>query len=447
MNDQESSKTRGWMAPFFLIWTGQAVSLLGSQLVQFALIWWLTRTTGSATVLATAVLVSLLPQIVLGPLAGAIVDRWNRRMLMMVADSLIALATVGLAVLFWTGLVQIWHVYALMLLRSAFGLFHWSAMQASTSLMVPKEHLSRVQGLNQMLNGVMNIGSAPLGALLLVWLPMQGILAIDIVTATIAVSCLFFVAIPQPERHLFTYPAGPAGPAEVKLGLWQDVCDGLRYVWAWPGLMLIAGLATLINLLLNPTNALQPLLVTNHFHGQAFHLAWMESAWGVGVVAGGVTLSAWGGFRRRVITSLVGIVVLGAGIAALGVIPATGFWVAVVVLFVIGFTQPMIDGPLFAVLQSVVAPEMQGRVFMLVISMAKAMSPLGLIIAGPLADAFGVQVWFLVGGVLTGLLGAAALLVPAIMNIEEQHKVEARPTEPGDGSIQLATAPVEISGD
>ncbi len=244
---QENSKSsRDWMAPFFLIWSGQAMSLLGSQLVQFALIWWLTQTTGSATVLATAVLVGLLPQIVLGPLAGAIVDRWNRRMLMMLADSLVAMATVGLAVLFWTGLVQIWHVYALMLLRSAFGLFHWSAMQASTSLMVPKEHLSRIQGLNQVLNGVMNIGAAPLGALLLVWLPMQGILAIDIVTAAIAVACLFFVAIPQPERHLSTQPG------EGQTGLWQDVRDGLRYVWAWPGLMLIAGLATLINLVLNP---------------------------------------------------------------------------------------------------------------------------------------------------------------------------------------------------
>ncbi len=211
-------------------------------------------------------------------------------------------------------------------------------------------------------------------------------------TAAIAVTCLFFVAIPQPERHLSTQPG------EGQTGLWQDVRDGLRYVWAWPGLMLIAGLATLINLLLNPTNALQPLLVTNHFHGQAFHLAWMESAWGIGVVAGGLTLSAWGGFRRRVLTSLVGIIVLGAGIAALGLIPASGFRVAVAVLFVVGFTGPMIDGPLFAVLQSVVAPEMQGRVFLLVVSMAKAISPLGLIVAGPLADRFGVRIWFLVGG-------------------------------------------------
>ena len=231
------------------------------------------------------------------------------------------------------------------------------------------------------------------------------------------------------------------------MGLWQDVREGLRYVWAWPGLMLIAGLATLINLLLNPTNALQPLLVTNHFHGQAFHLAWMESTWGIGVVVGGLTLSAWGGFRRRVLTSLVGIVVLGAAIAARGLIPASGFWVAVAVMFVVGFTGPMIDGPLFAVLQSVVAPEMQGRVFLLVVSMAKAISPLGLIVAGPLADKFGVRVWFLVGGVLTGLLGAAALLIPAIMNIEDGRKAQQQTTGSGDNSIQIAVVSAEPSGD
>jgi DHA3 family macrolide efflux protein-like MFS transporter len=173
----------------------------------------------------------------------------------------------------------------------------------------------------------------------------------------------------------------------------------------------------------------------------------MESAWGVGTLVGGLTLSAWGGFRRRVITSLAGIVVLGACMALLGLIPASGFWLAVAVIFVVGFTGPMIDGPLFAVLQTVVAPEMQGRVFMLVISMAKAMSPLGLIVAGPLADRFGVRIWFLVGGVLTGLLGASALLIPAIMNIEQDYKRQLPSTGPGDGPAQLAAASADLSGD
>jgi DHA3 family macrolide efflux protein-like MFS transporter len=173
----------------------------------------------------------------------------------------------------------------------------------------------------------------------------------------------------------------------------------------------------------------------------------MESAWGIGVVAGGLTLSAWGGFRRRVITSLAGIVLLGVGIAALGLIPASGFGAAVAVIFVIGFTGPMIDGPLFAVLQSVVAPEMQGRVFMLVISMAKAMSPLGLIVAGPLADAFGVRIWFLVGGLITALIGLAAFLVPAILNIEASRDgSQAEGAAPPVEAAQRITV-AELSGD
>ena len=134
--------------------------------MQFALVWWLTETTGSATVLAFASIVAVLPRVFLGPIAGALVDRWNRRLVMMVADSVIALAVVVLAVLYALDAVQIWHIYLLMFIRAAGGAFHWPAMQASTTLMVPERHLSRVAGLNQTLNGVANILSPPLGALL-----------------------------------------------------------------------------------------------------------------------------------------------------------------------------------------------------------------------------------------------------------------------------------------
>src|SRR4030043_174967 len=195
-------KPKSWAPRFFTIWTGQAFSLFGSQLVSFAVIWWLTQTTGSATVLATASLVGLLPQVILGPISGTLVDRWSRRLTMIVADGLIALATIVLAILFALGHVQIWQVYLLLFIRSVCGGFHWPAMQASTSLMVPKEHLARIQGLNQMLQGGMRIDSAPLGALLLVLLPMQGILAIDVFTAMLAVIPLFFFQVPQPVVQL-----------------------------------------------------------------------------------------------------------------------------------------------------------------------------------------------------------------------------------------------------
>ncbi len=423
MDEPSVMKTekQGWMKPFFAIWSGQALSLLGSQLVQFALVWWLTQETGSATVLATATLAAMLPRILLGPLSGVLVDRWDRRRVILGADGLTALATVVLAALFWSGEIQYWHVYVLMFFRSAMGGLQWPAMEASTSLMAPKEYLARIQGLNRMLAGLMNIGAAPLGALLLGLLPMQGVLAVDVGTALLAIVPLLFVGIPQPERSAASETKSSSISAEM--------AAGFRYLWAWPGLLMIAVMATVVNLVLVPTSALQPILVTEHFKGQAFHLAWLESAWGFGVVAGGLTLSAWGGFKRRVLTSLVGLFVLGASVAALGLVPAQGFWMAVGCMFVVGFSNPMVDGPLFAVMQAVVKPEMQGRVFTLISSMAGAMSPLGLIVAGPLADAFGVRVWFVVGGVVTALLGVGALLIPAIVGIE------------GDGAVVVNQSP------
>ena len=413
-------RPKPWAPRFFTIWTGQAFSLLGSQLVSFAVIWWLTQTTGSATVLATASLVGLLPQVILGPFTGTLVDRWSRRLTMIVADSLIALATVGLAILFALGHVQIWQVYALLFVRSVCGGFHWPAMQASTTLMVPKEHLSRVQGLNQMLNGGMSIASAPLGALLLVWLPMQGILAIDVVTAMLAVIPLFFFQVPQPEVQL--QPNG-----QPKTSYWQDFRAGFRYVWGWPGLMLIGIMATVINFLLTPAFSLLPILVTRHFNGQAIQLATLESFSGIGFIVGGLILSAWGGFKRRILTSLSGLFAMGIGCFVMGILPPNAFVLAVATMLFLGIINPIVNGPLLAAVQAVVAPEMQGRVFTLINTMAGAMSPIGLMIAGPIADKLGVQTWFIIGGVVTGLMGLVGFFVPAVMHFEDGRNT-AQPT-------------------
>ena len=165
-----------WAGRFFTIWSGQALSLFGSALVQFALIWWLTQESGSATVLAVATLVGMLPQIVIGPFAGALVDRWNRRIIMIAADGTIAIFSLLLAYLFATGAVQIWHIYAVMAMRALGGAFHYPAMAASTPLMVPNEQLTRINGLNQALQGVNSLAAPPIGALLLGILPTQGIL-------------------------------------------------------------------------------------------------------------------------------------------------------------------------------------------------------------------------------------------------------------------------------
>ncbi|MBN1640100.1 MAG: MFS transporter [Anaerolineae bacterium] len=406
-----------WQARFFAIWGGQQVSLIGSMLGGFALVWWMTESTGSATVLATASLVQMLPQIVLGPLVGALVDRWDRRRVMVVADTAIAAVSALLAYLFWADALQVWHVYAIMAVRAIGGTFHWPAMSASTSLMVPEEHLSRVAGLNQTVHGVLNIASPPLGALLISLLPLHLVMAIDVATAAFAVAPLLVVRIPQPERI--------ARQGTSKPTLWADMGEGFRYVWGWPGLRALLIMAAMINLLLTPANALLPLLVTKHFGGAAPELGWLESLWGVGVVLGGLVLGVWGGFRRRIVTSMLGVMGIGLGALVLGMAPASAFWLALGGMFLLGCMNPLANGPLHAIFQSVVAPDMQGRAFTLIGCACSAMSPIGILIAGPIADAVNVQLWFAIGGVGCLTMAAMGLLSPALMHIEENHRARA----------------------
>jgi DHA3 family macrolide efflux protein-like MFS transporter len=420
----------GSMRPFFAVWTGQVFSLLGSELVQFALVWWLTTTTGSAMVLTLAAMMAVLPRVFVSPVAGALVDRWNRRTVMMMADGLSALTIVGLAVLFAFDAVQVWHVYVVMFVRAACGAFQWPAMQASTTLMVPEEHLARVAGLNQALQGLGSIVAPPLGALLLNVLPMQGLLAIDVVTAILAITPLVFVHIPQPER---TASAGQASrPSMV-----ADLREALRFLRGLPGILLIIAIAMLINLLIFPALSLQPLLVTEHFGGDALQLAWLQSAFGVGMVSGGVTLSVWGGFKRRSLTGLLALALNGAGFAAIGVAPANAFPMALGAMFFAWFMNPIANGSLMAVLQIIVPADMQGRVFTLLQSAVGAMIPLGLAIAGPLADTLGVQIWFLIAGIAMAVMGIGALFVPAITRLDDLANSKSAETASLDDPVAL----------
>jgi DHA3 family macrolide efflux protein-like MFS transporter len=422
---QERSQS---MRPFFIIWTGQAFSLLGSQLVQFALVWWLTVTTGSATVLAGASIVALLPQIFLSPVAGALVDRWDRKVVLIFADSAIALATLLLAALFALDLVQTWQVYALLFVRSMGGAFHWPAMQASTTLMVPEKHLSRVAGLNQTLFGMTSIIAPPVGALLLELTPLQGILGIDVITALFAVVPLFFVFIPQPQRD--------APSQSAQSSVLTEFAEGLRFVWSWKGLLMILMMATVVNMLAHPAMALKPIMITEFFDRGAPALAALESAFGIGMVLGGLLLGVWGGFRRRVITAMLALLAQGVGFLLVGLTPATAFGMAVTAFLIIGVMNPIVNGSLMAVLQATVPPDMQGRVFTLVMSGASAATPIGLAVGGPVADTLGVQTWFILSGIAMALMAASGFFVPSVVHIED----EARPKAPSGG---FAAAPVE----
>lgn len=418
-----------WKKAFFFIWGGQAFSLVGSQLVHFAIAWWLTDTTGSAVVLATMAVFGMLPQVILGPFIGALVDRWNRRVVMIFSDGIIAVITLGLAALFLTGRIEYWHLYVTALIRGTLGVFHWTAMQASTSLMVPREQLSRVAGLNQTLNGVLNIAAPALGALVVALLPMGQIMLIDVATAAFAVIPLFIVRIPQPANQ----STETVTPRMVV----RDVLEGFRFIRAWPGILILLGMATLTNFFLNPTSTLTPLLITRHFEGGPWHLGAMNSSWWVGVIAGGLLLSVWGGFKKRVATSMAFIMLMGVSVLVVGFAPGHLFIVALAGNIAMGFTNPLVNGPLFALLQDRIPPEMQGRVFTMVSSLAAAMSPIGIALAAPVADNLGIQVWWWIGGAYCLLAGGAMFLIPAVMNIEDDLK----PVEgPADAAEQVSPA-------
>ena len=264
------------MRSFFTLWTGQAISLIGSQAVQFALIWWLTERTGSAAVLALAAFLGLFPTVAFGPFIGALIDRWNRKTIMLLADAGIGLVSVGLALLFAAGLAGTTTVLVALFLRGVGAAFHQPAMAASTTLMVPEEHLTRIQGMNQALLGGLNIIAAPLGALLWAVLPIAGVMLVDVGSALVAIVPLLFIHVPQPSRT-------QGGPGESSTSYLAEVRDGFRYLRQRAGHMGLLALAAMINLFLVPAFALLPLLVSGQLGGDAMLLGWMSSGLGVGM--------------------------------------------------------------------------------------------------------------------------------------------------------------------
>ena len=405
---------RHWTLRFIPLWMGQALSLLGSQLVQFAIIWYLTQTTNSATTLAIASMMGLLPQVLLSPFIGTWVDRGNRRRILIAADSTVAAATLVLALLFASGSIQVWHIYLALFVRAVAGGFHQSAFGASIVLLVPKEQLARVQGFNQALYGGLNIITAPLGAYLLSILPMQGILSIDVGTALLAVTILLSIHIPQPESK-----------PDAKATFWQDFRAGFRYIIAWRGLVVLLGLVMVINFFYSATEPLTPLLITKHFHGDARQLGWWLSSFAGGTILGGLILGAWGGFKHKVITAQLGLILMGMSTTMVGLVPADMFWIGLIANSIVGFLLPIINGSFGATLQAVIIPEMQGRDFAFILSAAMLVSPLALAIAGPFADAFGIQLWFLVAGISCTLMGMFGFFSSEVMGMENRSSQEA----------------------
>ena len=398
-----------WKRLFLTIWTGQALSLFGSRLVGFSVIWWLTMKTGAASTLALASFMELLPRIVLSTLAGPLVDRWNRRHVMIAADSFVALATGCLALIFWLGAARPGYVFALLLVRSSGDVFHNSAMLASVSLMAPRDQLARIAGLNQTLEGASNIAAPALAAVLVSILPIQIVLAIDVATAAVAVVPLAFILIPQPEKN------EAQGKAASFLAA---LIEGFSHLAGVRGLLFLFIYSSATWMLAAPAWRFLPLLATKHLQGGAVQLGMMSSAFGAGVVAGGAILTVWGGFKRRIVTRWLSAFGSGLAYIALGFAPAGSFALAVAACGSFGITFSLALAAQRALIQTTVPPALQGRIFSIFTFALNVMQPIGLAVFGVFGDLLGPRAPFLIGGATLLFVATMMGLTPALMRME-----------------------------
>ena len=384
-----------WQLRFWSVFSGQALSLVGSSLTQFVLFWWITDTTNSISALATAGIVGLLPQALLGPLGGTFADRHSRRAIMAAADLISAACMVVLIALFMTGNVQLWHIYAMMFIRSAMQAFQQPAAAASTAMLVPESFLTRAAGLNQTLAGVITVAAAPLGALAISVMPIGLALGIDVMTAVLGVVPLLFFTIPQARVPVAGRPS-----------LWGEFREGVATVWQDVGLRQIYGLLAAVVLVIMPSFMLSPLLVKEYFGGGAPQVAILESLGGGGMVAGGILVAILSP-RRRALWLLWGFALTCLAVALTALSPPTMFWLATVWWLVSGITFTAGSAPFTALLQSRVPNHLQGRVLSLLSTIMGLAAPIGLVIATPLGELIGVRWLF----VLVGLLGTAVTLL------------------------------------
>lgn len=403
----KSAKTY-WPGPFFTLWGSQALAMLTSEVLQFALIWWLTASFNSATVVGMATMTALLPRALLGLFMGALVDRWSRRAVMLASHGVIVLSLLCLGYLFWAEATPLGVIYLIILVRACGKSFQTPAMLATTALMAPEQHLARIAGLNQMLQGLVLVVSPALGAVLVHALTLPAIAAIDIAGALLAVAVLSFVALPNPPR------GAPLAGLQV---LWDDVRAGVRYVWDWQGAPEMLGMSTMMNFLSTPAFMLTSILVIRRFGGAEREFGIIGAAIGMGMICGGMALSVWGGFHRPMQTSLVGILGMAGAILVTGLVPASAFWSAVGSMAVGGFMMPVCMAPIQALVQKSVTPTMQGRVLSLFDSLSTAIAPVSVAIAGPVFDSLGPQVWYVGAGILALLIGMKGLSTPRIVNL------------------------------
>ncbi|WP_017414160.1 MFS transporter [Clostridium tunisiense] len=378
---------QNWKKVFALIYTGQAFSIIGSAAVQFAIIWWLTVKTGSAITLTSASIVGFLPQALIGPFAGVWVDRYNRKTVMILADSLVALSSVVLGVAFLLKEPSVSFIYGILFIRALGSTFHAPALQASIPMLVPPEDLVKAGGFGQMINSGTSMAGPVIGAALMSVASIQSIMLVDIIGAALAIITLLFVKIPDIKG------------IKRELNFIEDMKQGIKAIGSNRPLRALTLPIILTTIAYVPLSSLFPLLIRVHFNGTAWHNGVTQFFFATGLLVSSLVIGVWGGLKKQFLMISLSLMFLGIVASIGGVLPSNLFIGFVGISFLIGFIGTFFSIPYMAYMQRSVEQEKLGKVMSLMMSIMSLATPVGLAISGPISELIGVNIWFEVSGV------------------------------------------------
>ncbi len=435
MTTKAATRQPRGMLGFTIVWIGQLVSVLASNMSGFALSIWMFQKTGSATAMSAMQVSFILPFMLITPFAGVMVDRYNRKLMMMVSDLACVLATIGILVGQATGQLQFWHLYVACSIMGLGNAFQWPAYSAAITTMVAKEQYGRANGMMSLIDSGPAVFSPILAGALLPILGLTGILTIDVVTFFLAIGALLAVHIPQPEKTM----EGREG----KGNLLKEAAFGFKYIFERPSLRAYLTVILALNVASGFSQSVTAPMILSRTNQNTITFGAVETAAAIGGVLGGLVMSAWGGFKRRIDTMLGGWVIYSVvGYIFFGISRWPVVWMITIAIGAMTF--PITNGSAQAIWQAKVAPDVQGRVFSARRFIAWLTDPIMPLIAGSMADfvtepamrvetPFSQAAGWLVGSgpgsgmslqfVLSGLLFLGVtifgFLTPAFRNIEK----------------------------
>ena len=401
IDQSQGEALTGWKKKVAVFLVGQTVTTFGSMLVQYAIFWHLTLTTKSGVVLALAAVFGFLPQAIVSIFAGVWADRVNRKIMIMISDASIALATLLLALLMLSGVDDLWLIFLVMAVRSVGAGFQTPAISALLPQIVPTEKLMRVNGINSSVQSSLLLLAPVAAAAVYANFSIVGILFIDVVTAVIGLSLLATVSVPTLARAL----------SEEKPSYFSDLKDGIQYIFTHDLVRWVMVIFAIVFLMVVAPSNLSPLMLVRTFGDEVWMLTVLEVSFGVGMMLGGALMAVIGPKLDRIWT----IIGTSIGFGALAVV--MGFTTNLILFFslffLIGLTVPAFSTSAMTLLQETVEPERQGRVFGFVGIVMSVAMPLGMAILGPLADVVSVESLLIITGAATVAIALVAIALPS----------------------------------